>query len=146
LETIQAAKIDRSLGRGASYDVSSPNEWRALPIAEAYAPIILPAPWCDVTPKGFIPFGKAFTNARGLRVIFSVEHRSGEDHWLHVSVSRKDRIPSWEDLKQVKNLFIGPARTAIQILPKADEYVNYHKYTLHRSYLHFDHMLSLNHQ
>ncbi len=110
---------------------AAPNDWEALPIAEMYTPFVLPAAWYDVTPKGFAPFGKAFASTGGLRVILSVEHRSGEDRWLHVSVSREHSIPSWEDLGLVKDLFIGRDRAAVQILPKANEYVNFHKYTLH---------------
>lgn len=110
---------------------AGPNDWAALPIAEAYTPLVLPASWRDVTPKGFAPFGKAFASTAGLRVILSAEQRPGDDKWLHVSVSRDNRLPSWEDLKDVKDLFIGQDKTAIQILPKTSEFVNYHKYVLH---------------
>lgn len=110
---------------------SAPNEWESLPVAASYAPRILPASWKDVTPPGFAPFGKAFANFAGLRVLLSVEHKTNEDRWLHVSVSREDRLPSWEDLKEIKDLFIGRDRAAIQILPKSSEYVNCHPYVLH---------------
>ena len=38
--------------------------------------------------------------------------------WLHASVSRRDRrMPSYDDLKTLKELTIGPKRTAIQVFP-----------------------------
>lgn len=51
--------------------------------------------------------------------------------WLHVSVSRSDRLPSWTDLGFVKQCFIGDDREAVQVLPKESDYVNLHKYCLH---------------
>ncbi len=45
--------------------------------------------------------------------------------WDHVSVSRYDsRMPSWEDMAEVKRLFFEPEETVVQFLPKESEYVN----------------------
>ena len=55
---------------------------------------------------------------------------SGE-HFLHVSVSRRSRLPSWDDLKLVKKSFIGEDREAVHVLPKASDYINLHPYCLH---------------
>lgn len=51
--------------------------------------------------------------------------------WIHVSCSRKSRLPSWPDLRAVKDLFIGPNRYAYQVLPPSDRHVNIHRYCLH---------------
>lgn len=51
--------------------------------------------------------------------------------WLHVSCAYKNRLPSWEDLKMVKETFIGKDKKAIQVLPPDSEYVNVNPYCLH---------------
>jgi hypothetical protein len=51
--------------------------------------------------------------------------------WLHVSVSHPHKLPTWAELKEVKELFIGRDKKAIQILPNEKEYVNMHPYCLH---------------
>lgn len=74
--------------------------------------------------------GKMYANDHGLKVIVSgIE--IDERHWIHVSVSRRSRLPSWGDLKAVKNIFIGPERKALQVLPAQSDYVNHHPYCLH---------------
>ena len=53
------------------------------------------------------------------------------EKWLHVSCSRKDKFPKWKELKEVKELFIGKDRRAVQVFPKKSEYVNIHPNCLH---------------
>ena len=67
---------------------------------------------------------------RGLLLMHSVDRVDGA-WWDHLSVSHKDRLPSWEDLKLVKDLFIGADREAIQVLPRKVDYVNLAKNCLH---------------
>lgn len=47
--------------------------------------------------------------------------------WLHVSVSGRQCLPTWE----VKDLFVGRERCALQVLPPASEYVNVDPNVLH---------------
>lgn len=86
-------------------------------------PWVLPAGWQSVN-------ANTFTRTDGLSVITSGE-RVGEQQWLHVSCSRLSALPSWEDVRQVKDIFIGRKAQAVQILPPEDEYVNDHPYCLH---------------
>lgn len=51
--------------------------------------------------------------------------------WEHVSVSRKDRCPTWEEMCQVKDLFWGEDDCVIQYHPPKSEYINNHPYCLH---------------
>src|SRR2546429_5142391 len=51
---------------------------------------------------------EACYDSTGLRVIISEEKHPPDDrHWKHVSVSREDRYPSWEEILSVKEEFIG---------------------------------------
>ena len=74
--------------------------------------------------------GRAFSRGR-LRVLVSEARELDGKVWLHVSVSLSDRLPSWDQLKQVKDAFVGEERNALQVLPKKSEYVNHHPYVLH---------------
>lgn len=67
----------------------------------------------------------------GLRVLVSCCIERDGRRWLHVSVSRATKIPSWSDLREVKDIFVGRDRLAIQILPPEAEYVNFHPHVLH---------------
>lgn len=102
-------------------------------------PKVLPPNWKDMQLGINIPNAKAFMVSPSvmqnqndvLRVIATVEPLIGEEWWLHVSFSRSDRLPSWEDLKYVKEVLIGKDKLAVQLLPREDDYLNVHPYTLH---------------
>lgn len=51
--------------------------------------------------------------------------------WEHVSVSRTDRCPTWEEMCQVKAMFWGEDDCVLQYHPPKSEYVNNHPYCLH---------------
>lgn len=93
-----------------------------------HLPLVLPAGW-SVVENRFD--GSKYLNARSrMAVIASVEEHDGQ-RWLHVSCSFPDRLPSWDDLKMVKETFIGREALALQVLPPETEYVNLHPYCLH---------------
>jgi hypothetical protein len=51
--------------------------------------------------------------------------------WEHVSVSRQDRCPTWEEMCQIKNIFWDEDDCCIQFHPPKSEYVNNHPFCLH---------------
>lgn len=51
--------------------------------------------------------------------------------WEHVSVSRRDRCPTWEEMCQVKDIFWEPEDRVVQYHPPHSEYVNNHPNCLH---------------
>lgn len=51
--------------------------------------------------------------------------------WEHVSVSRRDRCPTWEEMSQVKSMFWDDSDCVVQYHPPISEYVNNHPYCLH---------------
>lgn len=92
-------------------------------------PRVLPVKW--KRSSNFGPDGRVYMSIGGLRVIASVEPELDGKHWLHVSVSRNSFLPSWDDLREVKDLFVGKDRLAVQILPKAADHYNLHPHCLH---------------
>jgi len=78
--------------------------------------------------------GAAFRRST-IQVLISLELYDDHALWVHVSLcgrtgQAKFCLPSWEELKRVKQDFIGD-RWAYQVLPPASEYVNQHPYVLH---------------
>jgi hypothetical protein len=73
----------------------------------------------------------AFLHPDGRSVLVSGSVQLDERPWLHVSVARQNRMPSYKDLAEVKELFIGPAYQTIQVFPPETNRVNLHPYALH---------------
>ena len=51
--------------------------------------------------------------------------------WEHLGVSFKNKIPSWECMQEMKEMFFNDDEECFQMHPKADNYVNNNEYTLH---------------
>ena len=66
----------------------------------------------------------------GLTVITSIDEINGAE-WIHISVSRRSRMPTYEDLARVKSAFIGDAHPAYQVFPRKAEHRNLHSFCLH---------------
>jgi hypothetical protein len=49
---------------------------------------------------------------------------SGSDGWDHVSVSRKNRCPSWLEMEQIKHLFFKSTETAMQLHVPVSDHIN----------------------
>lgn len=56
---------------------------------------------------------------------------SSSGGWDHVSVSRADRCPSWEEMEHVKRKFFKDDEVAMQLHVPASEHVNCHPNCLH---------------
>jgi hypothetical protein len=89
-------------------------------------------PYRTAHPKhGLSPQGAnyGYFEYRGCRIISSgVDPIHG---WEHVSVSKRNWTPTWQEMEAVKQLFWGDRETVIQFHPKKSEYVNIHKNCLH---------------
>lgn len=70
----------------------------------------------------------------GLRIIASAGEYDDGREWLHVSVSRKSRVPSYDELTRIKRDFIGDDKKAVLVLPEKKNHVNIHDYCLHLFY------------
>lgn len=91
-----------------------------------FLPRVLPIGWDEFkSPSGF-----GYIKYGDLKVIISGTEYDGE-WWLHLSASRTRSIPSHEDLKEVKDLFIGRENLAVQVFPPKSEFINLHPYVLH---------------
>ena len=105
-----------------------------LPVPD-FLPTVLPAGWDElpINPPVGRDYGRIYQKHAGtLLVIISAARYGDGKGWLHVSVSRKNReIPSWQAMCEVKDLFIGPDRTALQVHPPRAKHVSIHEGCLH---------------
>lgn len=76
--------------------------------------------------KYVIPF-----NGRKLFVIQSVDRDPRGFAWEHVSVSLKNRVPSYEEMNFIKQLAWDPEDEVIHFFPPASQHVNFYEYCLH---------------
>lgn len=70
----------------------------------------------------------------GLFVVASAAIMQDGKEWLHISFSRKSKMPTYADLQLVKREFIGNDKKAIMVFPKEENYVNIHPNCLHLWY------------
>lgn len=71
------------------------------------------------TEGGFFQMGK-------LRIMASWAER-----WDHVSVSRRDRMPTWDEMEKVKREFFKDTETAMQLHVPPTHHINVHPNCLH---------------
>lgn len=91
-------------------------------------PKVLPALW-EIEQVG--ADGAVYrSHAQSLCVILTCAVEQDRHAWLHLSLSHAARIPSWRELREAKEIFLGD-REAYQILPPKERYVNIHPHVLH---------------
>lgn len=73
-----------------------------------------------------IPF-----NGIKLTVIATMDTDDNGITWEHVSVSLKNRLPTWQELKFIKMLFWDQEDEVLQFFPPESQYVDVHKNCLH---------------
>ena len=90
-------------------------------------PSVLPASWSLVRTT---LDGAAWVTNHGLSVIGSVATEQDGKRWVHLSCARSGRLPSWFDLREVRDVLLGDA-VAYQVLPSKSRYINLHPNCLH---------------
>lgn len=70
----------------------------------------------------------------GLQIIATAGEYDDGHEWLHVSVSRKSRIPTYDEMTRIKRDFIGDDKKAVLVLPEKKNHVNIHENCLHLFY------------
>lgn len=84
-----------------------------------------------LTEKYHPQFGHYWTTQNGLRVIATMDNTETHGVLLHVSLSRRDRLPNWDEMRVVKEAFFGDDIDAMMVMPKKIDYVNVAEYCFH---------------
>jgi hypothetical protein len=69
--------------------------------------------------------------SRPMTMIWSVGREDDGRLWQHMSVSHRDRTPTWEELVAVKEWLMGTDTYAYQVAPPRGVCVNLHPNVLH---------------
>ena len=94
------------------------------PSEPAPAPAIMPVGWQRMD-------AFSYRHRGGLAVILTEALERDGHRWRHLSVSARGRLPTWEELVAVKEVFLGTDSVAVQVLPPRREWVNDHPNVLH---------------
>ncbi|KAA0888792.1 DUF7694 domain-containing protein [Oryzomonas rubra] len=102
-----------------------------LALTAKYVPDV-PLGW-DAMANRVLPGARAFRRKGDkLYVLFTASHWPGDDRiWIHVSASFPNKTPSYQDMAEVKRLFVGEDRKAMHIFPARQYHVNIHEHCLH---------------
>ena len=74
---------------------------------------------------------KAYVTRYGLSIIASEDVTPKWGKLMHVSISRRDRYPSWDEIVEVKIHFYGDHKDTMMVIPKRSDYVNVHENCFH---------------
>lgn len=90
--------------------------------------LVLPRDWAIHT---LAEDGVRYISQRlNLALILSCAVEEDGKHWVHFSLSHRDRLPTWHELVKAKDWALGDVN-AYQVLPTADKYINIHPTVLH---------------
>lgn len=89
--------------------------------------------WVEQKPPAHLPGVRRFTRVtHDTEVFVSGGWFPNDDRfWLHVSAAGRLAPPAWYRLREVKHVFVGDDRVALQVFPRAVDYVNIHPHALH---------------
>lgn len=119
-EALARVDVDR-LCEAQERDASDPPPWSP--------PTIMPPAW-EMVERDHISGAKYVARLRGLVAIISCSRELDGQFWLHLSVSHRKRVPTWQELTWCKDIFLGD-REAYQVLPPPERYVNIMPNVLH---------------
>lgn len=97
---------------------------------DAILPVVLPAEW-QVLDQGIGQV--SYRRDNGQTVIVSAHLAEGDTgaRWVHFSTSHRARLPTWAELVEAKEIFLGTKTKAISVIPPRSEYVNINPNVLH---------------
>lgn len=75
-----------------------------------------------------VRLGFAVHEAQGFTALVS---RDGPDRFWHLSISRQDRYPVWDEIKEARYDLIPDGVTMAMFLPPKGQYVNVHPNCFH---------------
>lgn len=74
--------------------------------------------------------GARYVSRQKLMVITSMAVEQDGRRWVHLSASHKSRIPTWSELVEIRDIFLGDVY-AYQVLAPRDKHVNINDRVLH---------------
>lgn len=103
------------------------------PTLRDMAPTVLPAEWhkAGVLDLGGIPGYRWRSAKRPLSVIMSVENRGPGGLWWHVSTAHQRRNPTWDEIVEIKETFMGRECCVMHMIPPRSMWIDCGTNTFH---------------
>jgi len=73
---------------------------------------------------------EAYATINGLRILKSIDNTSQWGKLKHISISKEDRYPSWDEILEIKEKLFGDV-DCMMVMPKKKNYVNIHSFCFH---------------
>lgn len=89
--------------------------------------------WDALGLYGFVHkrLGKARAASEPLLVSLSANVERDGRRWAHLAASRTRRLPDYNDLVEIKRVFLGPDLVAVHVFPRGEEHFNFAPNCLH---------------
>lgn len=97
----------------------------------ARQPATIPNPWSKV--RSTIEGGVAYWNkSKRMSVLISgfLEIATAR-RWIHLSIAKRDQMPTYDELATAKRLFVGDDIPGYFVFAPKDQHVNLHPFALH---------------
>lgn len=90
---------------------------------------IIKCPNLQIKDTGLDGFNGLYTDPVEKKYYFFVFSWGGG--WEHLSVSQRNKTPSWDIMCRMKEIFWGDDEVCVEYHPKKEDYVNFHPHCLH---------------
>jgi hypothetical protein len=112
-------------------DFGDPSWKRAMQYSLPLTGEKLPPGWVQVMGGPGMTDGMWDNHKRLLRVGASIALYGDDRVWLHLSISHRRRMPTYDELTYLKRHWAGEDRKCIMVFAPKDEHVNIHPRCLH---------------
>lgn len=85
----------------------------------------------DLVPFTLRPIESPLPNCKAYRLGQCAVFVGLEAGFWHLSISHKDRYPSWDEIREARYRLVPDAVTMAMLLPPRAEYVNLHDHCFH---------------
>lgn len=123
----------RAMEREEALAITEEEHLESVRVRKQHTPKHLPDGWTRDFRAEQMSEGQmaAWVHRDGRSVILTAGLQPDGRWWLHVSVARPDRMPTYADLQDLKAFWIGGDLQALQVFPPRAKHVNIHRFCLH---------------
>lgn len=75
--------------------------------------------------------GNCYGREDRISVIVSGDRALDGKRWIHISLARPNKMPTWDEYRDVGRLFLWEEAWAYQVIAPKGRYINQHPYCLH---------------
>jgi hypothetical protein len=115
--------VKKGIKKGFNNVKKAYGEWTQMPI-----PMLLENILNNENSKS--RWRKLYKNLDGARIILSMDQTPHGD-LKHLSISRRDRHPTWDEIVNAKIRFFGEDTDCMMVIPKKADYVNIEEHCFH---------------